>query len=110
MMSTGFARDQIDGQDRDAAAIGQDCEAISAERPLPPERLGGGEEFVEVEHAQKPGPAERGAVDRVGAGERAGMGRGRLGPLRVPAGLDDDDRLRPRGGPRRRHELSRVGD
>ena len=39
------------------------------------ERFGGGEQFVEIEHAQQAGAAERGIIDRIGAGERAGMGR-----------------------------------
>ena len=137
MMSTGFARDQVGGRARsscgerlrrnrreraaeidqaidrehaDAAAIGQDREALAREGLLPPERLGGGEELVEIEDAQKPGAAKGGVIDRVGAGERAGMRRGGPRALRVPARLDHDDRLRARGGAGRRHELARVGD
>ena len=54
--------------------------------------------------------AERGVIDGIGPGECAGMGLRRLGALRMTAGLDHDDRLCPRGGPRRRHELARVLD
>ena len=38
------------------------------------------------------------------------MGCGRARGLRMPARLDDDDRLDPRGGPGRRHELASVLD
>ena len=40
------------------------------------QRFGGSEQFVEVEHPQQAGAAERGAIDGVGTGERAGVGRG----------------------------------
>ena len=75
-----------------------------------PERLGSGEQLVEIEHAQQAGAAERGVVDRVRAGERAGVGLRRLGTLRMTAGLDHHHRLDPCGGARRRHELARVVD
>ena len=137
MMSTGFARDQVGGssaielrdrlrrkrreraaeidqpvdrEDADAAAVGQDREALARERLLPPERFGGGEELVEVEHAQEPGAAKGGLIDGVGAGERAGVRRRGPRALRVPARLDHDDRLRARRGAGRRHELAGVGD
>ena len=83
---------------------------LPGKRLLPPERLGGGEQLVEVEHAQQPGAAERGVIDRIGAGERAGVRRRGPRALRVPARLDHDDRLRARGGAGRRHELARVVD
>ena len=57
------------------------------------ERLRRGEQLVEIEHAQQAGAAERGVVDRVRAGERAGVGLRRLGALRMAAGLDHDHRL-----------------
>ena len=44
------------------------------------ERLGGLEQLAEVEDPQQAGAPEGGVVDRVGAGERAGMGGGRLAP------------------------------
>ena len=76
----------------------------------PSERLGRREQFVEIEHPQQAGAAERRVVDRIGAGERAGVGLRRLGALRMAAGLDHDHRLDPRGGARRRHELARIVD
>ncbi len=100
----------VDCEHADAAAVGQDREALSRERLLPAERLGGREELVEIEHAQEPGAPEGGVVDRVGAGERAGMGRGRLRGLRVAARLDHDDGLRARRGARGGHELARIAD
>ena len=136
MMSTGFARDQVGGSARssregllrqrregaaevdqavdrehaDAAAVGQDGEALARKGLLPTERLGGGEELVEVEDAQEPGAAKGGVVDRIRAGERAGMRRCGARALRVPAGLDDDHRFGARRGARRRHELAGVVD
>ena len=46
------------------------------------ERLRGGEQLVEIEHAQETGAAERGVIDRIRAGERAGMRHRRFGALR----------------------------
>ena len=57
-----------------------------------------------------PARTERCLVDRVGTGQRAGVGRGSLRALRHAPRLDDDDRLDPRRGPRRRHELPGVLD
>ena len=78
-MSTGLARDQIggsaefelqhgcrrnagedaaeidetvDGQNPDAPAVGQDRQPLAEEWTHPPERLGRGEQLVEVEHPQ----------------------------------------------------------
>ena len=75
-----------------------------------PERLGAVEQLAQIGYPQHAGAAERGIVDRVRAGQRAGMGRGGLGALRHAAGFDDDDRLDARGGARRRHELAGVLD
>ena len=100
----------VDREHADAAAVGEDREAVARKGLLPPERLGGREKLVEVEDAQEPGAAKGGLIDGIRAGERAGMrGRGARA-LGVPAGLDDDHRLRPRRGARRRHELPRVVD
>ncbi len=74
------------------------------------ERLGAVEQFAKIRNPQHAGTAERGIIDRVRTGERAGMGRGGLRALRHAAGFDDDDRLDPRGGARRRHEFARVLD
>ena len=62
------------------------------------------------ETRRTPGAAERRVVDGVRAGERAGMGGGRLRALRHAAGLHHDDRLHARRGTRGRHELARVLD
>ena len=43
-----------------------------------PKRLGGGEQFVEVENAQQPGAPECGVIDRIGSGQRPGVGQRRL--------------------------------
>ena len=59
----------------------------------PPERLRRGKQLVEIEYAQQAGPAKCGVVDRVGAGERAGVRLRRLGALRMAAGFDDHHRL-----------------
>ena len=72
------------------------------------ERLGGREQLVEIEDAQQAGAAERGVIDRVGAGERAGVRHRRFGALRVPSRFDHEHRLGPRRRARRRHELARI--
>ena len=100
----------VDGQNANPPAIREDREPLAQERPEPPERLGGGEQFVEVEHPQQAGTTERRVIDRIGTGEGAGMRLRGLRGLRMAAGLDHDDRLDPGGRARRRHELSRVGD
>ena len=100
----------VDGENADTTAIGKNCQAVARKRLLPPKRLGRGEELVEIEHAQQSGPAEGRIIDRIGAGERAGMGRGGLRPLRMPSGLDHHHGLHARGGTGRRHEFLRVVD
>ena len=74
------------------------------------QRFGGREQLVEIDHAQQAGAAERSVVDRIRAGQRAGMRQRRLRALRVPPGFDDQHRLNARRGPRRRHELAGVFD
>ncbi|HEU0116287.1 MAG TPA: hypothetical protein VFQ80_16480 [Thermomicrobiales bacterium] len=74
------------------------------------ERFRRGEQFVEIAHAQQPGAAKRGIVNRIGAGQRAGMGQRRFGALRMAAGFDHQHRLAARRRTRRRHELARVFD
>ena len=74
------------------------------------QRLGGDEQVVQRVDAQHAGAADRGVVDQVGAGERAGVrGRGGLA-LRRAAGLDDEHRLVARRRARGRHELARLLD
>ncbi len=75
-----------------------------------PERFGSIEQFAEIEHAQQASAAKRCGVDRIRAGQRAGMGGGRLGSRRLAAGLDHDDRFDPGGSPRGRHELAGILD
>ena len=107
--STEFDK-PIDGEDTDAAAIGQDRQPLSRRRFDPPQRLGAVEQLAKIRYPQDPGATERGVIDRVRAGQRAGVGRGGLCPLRHAAGFDDDDRLDPGGRTRRGHELAGVLD
>ena len=100
----------IDRENADAAAIGQDRQPLSRRLLDTPERLGAVEQFAKIRHPQHSGAAERGVIDRVRAGQRAGMGRGRLRALRHASGFDDDDGLDPCGGARRGHELAGVLD
>ena len=100
----------IDGEHAQSAAIRQHGEALSGKRLQPAERLGRIEQLFEIEDAEQAGTVERGVIDRVGAGERAGMGRGSLRALRAPSRLDDDHRLGARRRTRRRHELARILD
>ena len=75
----------VDGQHADAAAIGQDRQPLSGRRFEPPERLGAVEQLAKIGYPQDAGALKRGIVDRVRAGQRAGMGRGRLARL-APCG------------------------
>ncbi len=75
-----------------------------------PQRLGAVKQLAKIRYPQDSGATERGIVDRVRTGQRAGMGRGGLCPLRHAPGFDDHDRLDPRGGTRRRHEFAGVLD
>ena len=72
----------VDREHPDAAAIGEDRQPLSRRRFHPPQRLGAVEQFAQIQHAQDAGAAERGVIDRVRAGQRAGMGGGGLGALR----------------------------
>ena len=137
MMSTGLARGQVAGstassaadrlrrelgepaaeidqrvgrQDADAAAVGHDREPVAARRLRRGQGLDGVEQLLEPEHAQHAGAPEGGVVDRIGAGQRAGVRGGGARALGMPARLDHDHRLHARRGPRRGHELARVGD
>jgi len=75
-----------------------------------PERFGGSEQLVEVEHAQEPSAPECGIIDRIGAGERTGVSERRFGAERLPAGFDHEHGLCARRSARGRHELARVFD
>ncbi|MGY4553101.1 hypothetical protein ACVMDO_008530 [Bradyrhizobium sp. USDA 4513] len=97
-------------EDAEPAAIGQDRQSVAARNEAAAKQFGAIEQLTQVVDAQHAGATECGVVDRIGAGQRAGVGRGGLGALRHPSRLDDDDRLQPRRGARRRHELARVLD
>ena len=75
----------VDRENADAAAIGQDRQPLSRRLLDAAERLGAVEQLAQIRHAQHAGAAERRVIDRVRAGQRAGMGRGRLGALRHAA-------------------------
>ena len=77
-------------------------------RPQPAQRLGRGEQLIEIDDAQEARATERRVINRIGSGERAGVGLRRLGALRVPARLDHHDRLGSCRRARRRHELARI--
>ena len=68
----------------------------------PPQGLGAVEQFAEIADPQNAGATERGVVDRIRTGERAGVGRGGFRALRHAAGFHHHDRLDPRGGARLR--------
>ena len=100
----------VRGQPSEAAAVRDDGEPVAGERLDAPERLGRVEQFVDIGDAQQAGAAEGGVVDRVGAGQRTGMGGRSLGALRVAPGLDHHHRLGTRGRACGGHELARVPD
>ena len=100
----------VDGEHADAAAIGEDREPLSRRRVEPPQGLGAVEQFAEIADPQNAGATERGVVDRIRTGERAGVGRGGFRALRHAAGFHHHDRLDPRGGAACGHEFARVLD
>ena len=75
-----------------------------------PERFGGSEQLVEVEHAQEPSAPECGIIDRIGAGQRTGVSERRFGAERLPAGFDHEHGLCARRSARGGHELARLLD
>ena len=97
-------------QHADAAAIGQDRQPLAGGLAQVSQGFGGGEQLVQRQHPQQAGTTEGGVVDRVGAGQRTGMGRRSLGALRVAPGLDHHHRLGTRGRACGGHELARVPD
>ena len=74
------------------------------------ERLAGVEQVFDLVDADDAGAAEGGAVERVVAGDGAGVAGGRQGGARRAPALDHDDRLGLGEVARRAHELARVGD
>ena len=71
----------VDRQNAGPAAIGDDADARSFERREARGDLGGIEKFGEALDAQDAGPLQCRLDDAVGARQRAGVGRGRLGCL-----------------------------
>ena len=74
------------------------------------EHLGRVEHVLDLVHADDARAAEDGAVERVVAGDRAGVRGGRQGGAGVAAALHDDDRLGLGEVARGAHEVARVGD
>jgi hypothetical protein len=100
----------VDGEHADAAAVGDDGQALAGEGLLAAECLGSGEQFVEIEHAQQARASEGCILDRVGSGEGAGMRRCGARSALMAARFDDDNRLDAGGGTRRRHEFPGPSD
>ena len=96
-------------QDPHPAAIRQYTEARPLRGFARSQELRRVKEILETEHPQHAGTLERCLIDRIRAGEGAGV-RGR-GPrsLGMPPRLDDDAGFHARGRTRRRHELAGVG-
>ena len=55
----------VDREHADAAAVGQNGEALAVERLDPPERFGGREQFVQPAHAQQAGAPESRVVNLI---------------------------------------------
>jgi len=83
----------IDREDTYAAAIGQDRQPFSWRQFDTPQRLAQSNNSRRSDTRKNSRATERGIVDRVRTGQRAGMGRGSLRALRHAAGFDDDDGL-----------------
>jgi len=108
--SAAFVRERVACENAEAAAVGQDGEPVAADRAQRREALDSVEQLFEAEDAQHAGAPEGRVIDRIRAGERAGVGGDRSGAHRKAAGLHDDHRLAAGGDSRRRHEFSRRGD
>src|SRR3546814_15533475 len=86
-----------------------DARPVSAGRSVVGEGFGRVEQLLQGIDAQHARPREDSIVDSIGAGQGPGVGSRGTGALRMPAALDDDDRLAAGGNARRRHELAGVG-
>jgi hypothetical protein len=92
-------------------STGLPCDQPVAPDPADPgQRLRRAEQLPGGIHAQHASAPEGSVVDRIDAGQCAGMRRGRLGGERTATRLDDDDRLVARRRTRRGHELARLAD
>ena len=98
----------IDGQDRRAAPVRQDREALAGGDGQSRQDLRSIEQFLQREHAQQAGTPECGIVGAIRASQRAGVGKGSLGARLVAACFDDDHRLGSRGAARCGKELRRM--
>jgi hypothetical protein len=99
----------VGGQHPEAAAVAHDRHPVTFDPYAAREDLGGIEQLLQRSHAQHPGAQERGAVDAIGAGERAGVRGDGPGTFRPASGLEHDHRLAPARRARSRHELPRLG-
>ena len=63
----------VGGEHADAAAVGDDRQAIAGDAHIAAERLDCGEQLIEGLDAEHAGAAEGGIVDPIRAGERAGV-------------------------------------
>ena len=102
--------DAVGGQDTGTAAIGDDGETLAGSAGRGRQDLGGGEELAEGLDAHGAGPFERGVEHTVRTDQGTGMGRGRLGPGGVSAGLQHDDRLGEGRDLEGRDELAGIAD
>ena len=84
-------------QNAKSAAIGENGEPVAGEGRNAAQRFCGGEQFVDCVDAQHARAPERGAVDVVGARQRAGVRGRRLRRAPRATRLDNDDRFYARG-------------
>src|SRR3546814_9030570 len=83
----------------DLTAVGHHGKAslarvLTAGRSVVGEGFGRVEQLLQGIDAQHARPREDSIVDSIGAGQGPGVGSRGTGALRMPAALDDDDRLR----------------
>ncbi len=100
----------VGGEHADAAAVGHDRQPVAMRVEAAGQGLDRGEQLVQAIDPEHAGAPDRGVVDRIGAGQRPGMGARGLGGGSAAAGLDHHHRLAPGGRARRRHELAGMAD
>ncbi len=94
--ATAVLDERVGGHDAEPAGVGDDRDVRSGRQTLGVEHLGGVEEVGDLVHAQDAHAAEGCLVDLVVAGHRSRVRERGLGTGRVPARLEDDDRLAAR--------------
>ena len=94
----GVRADQVHGELRRPAAVGDQCNAAALGAARVAQHLHGREQLHEVAHAHGAGPAQRRVEDGIAA----------VG-VRAPC-LEHDDRLDAGRGPQRAHEFARGSD